>query len=207
MSRRWPLAVGLIVALIAIWFVAVPRPHDEPAAPAPSAAAPLADTAPTIAGSPAPQAPPTAPTPTTPPPSAAAAPSANTEVKPAETAVDPFPPPKSEGPIAQYKSTFQNEPRDSSAQNDETAAQAAFRSPELPAALFKSVLCHQTICRVEVSWTKDRQVAYMTAFTRLLVAVGQKTAVEALPGPDASGEYPLTLWVQRGTQLKLPAQP
>jgi hypothetical protein len=198
----------LVVALIAIWLVAVPRPHDEPA-PAPLAAAPTADTPSGIAGWAAPQPPPSAAAPT---PPSAAAPTPASDVnahandKPAEaTVVEPFPPPKSEGPVEQYKATFQSEPRDATAQTDETAAQAAFRTPDLPAALFKSALCHQSICRIEVAWTKDRQIAYMTGFTRLLGAVGQKTAVEAQPGPDGSGEYPLTLWIQRGTQLKLPS--
>ena len=39
----------------------------------------------------------------------------------------------------------------------------------MPSGLLKSVLCRQTVCRIETRWTPARGIGFMSAFTRLLM--------------------------------------
>ena len=50
----------------------------------------------------------------------------------------------------------------------ETAVQAAFQSPDVPPGLLKSVLCHQTVCKIEVHWSAHHEPGYMGAMMRVV---------------------------------------
>jgi hypothetical protein len=201
MPRRWLLALGLLSAVLLLWFLAVPQP--EKLAPQPEPALVRTEPAalhPSQAGGPAgePQ-----PAPAAPPPSAA--PTAPTATKPsaspaAEAPSNHAPPPKAEGPVDEYKTKYEHEPRDSTAQAAESAVQSAFRQPDVPPGLFKSVLCRQTICKIEVHWAEDRAPGYMAGLMRVFSSVGQKMAFEPLGGPDATGNYELNVYVSRGLE-------
>jgi hypothetical protein len=200
MPLRWSLALGLLVVVLLLWLWAVPRP-TEVAAPAPPPDQATSPNEPSPAGSaaaPEPAAEPTPPSAAAPP---AAAPPAPKPGAPAEATASAFPAPRTEGLVDEYKATYARETRDSAAQLAETAVQAAFRSADVPPALLKSVLCHQTICKIEVHWSAQRELGYMAAMTRVLGTVGQQIAVEALGTPDPNGNSELNVYVVRGSSL------
>jgi hypothetical protein len=197
MSVRWLLALGLPVVVLLLWLLAIPQPA-EVAPPAPPADEAPPPDEPSPAGSaavPEPAAPPPQPSAAIPPPSAAE-PSA-----PADTPASAFPPPRTEGLVDEYKASYARESRDSAAQLAESAVQAAFRGADVPPALFKSVLCHQTICKIEVHWSAQRELGYMGAMMRVVGTVGQKIAVEPVGEPDANGNAELNVYVVRGPTL------
>lgn len=68
-----------------------------------------------------------------------------------------MPPPERSGPVAELTHAFAKEPR----------IESEFRKSDVAPGLLKSVLCRESVCRVEVRWTPDRAVAFMSAFTRL----------------------------------------
>jgi hypothetical protein len=203
MSLRWLLALGLPVVVLLLWLLAIPQPSEV--APPGSPAATSADEAPppnepTPAGSGAAPAPPSAAAPTAVAPPAVAPPTEKPSAS-AETPASAFPPPRTEGLVDEYKASYVREARDSAAQQAESAVQTAFRTGDVPPGLFKSVLCHQTICKVEVHWSAQRELGYMGAMMRVVGSVGQKIAVESLGAPDANGNSELNVYVVRGPTL------
>jgi hypothetical protein len=200
MPRRWLLALGLLIVVLLLWFLAVPQPEKLAPQPQPASPEPAVLNAPSQAGGPASQ-----PLPAPAQPPASATPTAPTATKPsaspaAEAPSNHPPPPKAEGPIDEYKSKYEHEPRDSTAQAAESAVQSAFRQADVPPGLFKAVLCRQTICKIEVHWAEDRASGYMAGLMRVFSSVGQKMAFEPLAGPDATGNYELNVYVQRGVE-------
>jgi hypothetical protein len=198
MSLRWLLALGLPVVVLLLWLLAIPQPREVVPPAAPADEAPPPPNQPTPAGSgaaPEPAAPPSAAAPP------AAAPAAEKPSAPTETPASAFPPPRTEGLVDEYKASYARESRDSAAQQAESAVQAAFRTADVPPGLFKSVLCHQTICKIEVHWSAQRELGYMGAMMRVVGGVGQKIAVESLGEPDANGNSELNVYVVRGPTL------
>jgi hypothetical protein len=203
MSLRWLLALGLPVVVLLLWLLAIPQPREvEPAGPPATATADEAPPhEPSPAGSaavPEPAAEPTPPSAAAPP---AAVPAAEKPGALAEAPASAFPPPRTEGLVDEYKAAYAHEPRDSAAQLAETAVQTAFQGGDVPPGLFKSVLCHQTICKIEVHWSAQREPGYMGAMMRVVGTVGQRIAVESLGAPDANGNSELNVYVVRGPTL------
>jgi hypothetical protein len=199
MSLRWLLALGLPVVVLLLWLLAIPQPRQvaPPGAPADEAPPPNEPSAAVSAAAPQPAAPPSAAAPL-----AAAPPAPKPSAPPpTETPASAFPPPRTEGLVDEYKASYAREPRDSAAQLAETAVQTAFRGADVPPGLLKSVLCHQTICKIEVHWSAQREPGYMGAMMRVVGAVGQKLAVESLGAPDANGNAELNVYVVRGPTL------
>lgn len=200
MSLRWLLALGLPVVVLLLWLLAIPQPRQVvlPAAPAEEAPPPNEPTPAGSGAAPEPAAPPAPPSAAAPP---AAAPAAEKPSTPTETTASAFPPPRTEGLVDEYKASYAREARDSAAQQAESAVQAAFRTADVPPGLFESVLCHQTICKIEVHWSAQREPGYMGAMMRVVGSVGQKIAVESLGEPDANGNSELNVYVVRGPTL------
>ena len=145
---EWPASKEEAAPLAAAEPASVVEP---PAAPPPPAAAPPAAYEPAPAPEPEPEP-------------APAPPAARVEVKPRQL---PDQIQGDQGPVAEYRAQFQSEPRNSSAIEVESALRGAFQPADGAPDLIKSVLCRQTICRIEMRWSQERMRAYVVGFTRL----------------------------------------
>lgn len=168
MSRNKMAALFVSAAAAALWLIMAwpsapapePRRAHEPEAG--GAAEPVALAPPPMAaenrqaGSEA--APPPEPAPPPPPPAPTAA-SSSREL-PELIQGD-------QGPVAEYRKLFESEPRSSNADELETQIRSAFPAGDGAPEMFKSVLCRETICRIEMRWSQDRRRAWMVGLSRL----------------------------------------
>jgi hypothetical protein len=214
-SRNLWLTIGLVLGAAAIWWAVLWGPA-EPDAEELAATAPVADqpaAAPTPPASPRPHEPtephmpiePTAPPDNAPSADPAPSPQAPPAQRAAPAAADQIPPPERTGPVEELKAAFESEPRDSNASEPETVIQAAFRRPEVPSGLVKSVLCRTSVCKVETRWTPAGAAGFMGAFMTLVAApegasnrkFGPEIAVAPEGAPDANGELSIDVYLKR----------
>jgi hypothetical protein len=128
------------------------------------------------------------------PPVVAKAPEPAPEPPEEEPAAEPAPAPQvrqlpdqitgDQGPVAEYRSQFESEPRSSSASDIEADLRAAFPASDGAPDLVKSILCRQTLCRMEMRWSQDRMRAYIVGSTRLRKKVEIPLALSPV-GPKA----------------------
>lgn len=168
MSRNKMAALFVFVAAAALWLIVAwpsapaPEPRRAGASEAGAAADPIAPAPPpmaaenTRAGSEAaaPPEPALAPPPTA--PTAAASPRELPELIQGD-----------QGPVAEYRKLFESEPRSSNADELEMQIRSAFPADDGAPEMFKSVLCRETICRIELRWSQDRRRAWMIGLSRL----------------------------------------
>jgi hypothetical protein len=134
---------------------------DEAPAPPPAAAVPV----PVVPATPAaPPAPPPAPAPA---PLAPDAPEPPPLVQPRVPKDDIFD--REQGPVAELKKAYESEPRDSAASEIESKIREAFDHPDGSPDLFKSVLCRESVCKLELRWATGRLGAYVAGITRAMV--------------------------------------
>jgi outer membrane biosynthesis protein TonB len=217
-SRNFWLTTSLVLGAAAIWWAVLWGPAkpdatepdaEEPAAIAPDTEQPAA-AVPTPPASPPPHDDHERTTPTAPPanaPSAEAspAPTAPPPQQAAPTAPDQIPAPERTGPVDQRKAAFESEPRDSNASEPESAIQAAFRRPEVPSGMVKSVLCRRSVCKVETRWTPAGAAGFMGALMHLVAspegAANRKfepeIAVAPEDAPDTNGERSIDVYLKR----------
>lgn len=201
MSRLWLVALAAVASLL-LWVMATwPLPPEtepdldpgEPD-PAPSVDAPP----PTAAEDPSPPsaADPASPEASPGPVEAPSAPAAAAEPEsPAAQAEQLFT--RENGPLAEYKAQFDREPRDSAAVEAEQQLRAAFEPKDAPTPVFRSVLCRETICKIETRFTSDTLGAYVAAMTRIVHAkFDPKLATERTAVSEA-GEISVTVYAKR----------
>lgn len=177
------LMFGLPLAVVAVWLALTwepvvrrpPEEHDSSEAaaldPAPAAQQPEAAQEPAVEPPPRPSAPPASQTETALEPAAEPAEVKSSmrleliEDQPID--MDHLPPPRSSGPVAQLQHDFEGAARDSSSGALESTIEGAFETPEVPAGLLDSVVCHGAVCRVRTRWTPQRAGGFMFAITAL----------------------------------------
>jgi hypothetical protein len=116
-------------------------------------------------------------------------------------------PPQRSGPVDKLKHAFETEPRDSNAQKTESTVAAVFQHPDVPAALFKSVLCRQSVCRVAVNWSPDRVMGYMAAAMRLFTDFGPEIGFDPVGEVDAENRQEVHFYVARRDASAASASP
>lgn len=203
MSRNGILVGALLLVGVVLWIaVAWPAVNDEPAAlPDEPAPAPTPAPVPTPAPAPAPTPAPEPPQPTAAPekPAPAAAPIQPRVIDTAQMFAN------DQGPVEEYRTLYESEPRASSANEIEVSVRKAFAEPGMPRELFKSVLCRQTVCKVQLDWTGERLGPYVAGVTRLMSNFTSPIGVspQGPPGDDDSRQLDLYLKLkppdQRGT--------
>jgi hypothetical protein len=72
-----------------------------------------------------------------------------------------------QGPVEEYRRQFESEPRSSASAEVESRLRSAFPAGDGAPDMFKSVLCRETICRVELRWSPDRRKAWMVGVSRM----------------------------------------
>ncbi|HEX4351847.1 MAG TPA: hypothetical protein VHZ95_03015 [Polyangiales bacterium] len=92
------------------------------------------------------------------------------------------------GPVDEWKQLFGSEPRASAAVGAESAIEAAFRRPEVPAGLMKSVMCRSTVCKIETRWSPDRAAGFMVALMQLVAPPQAKATFDHELGISPEGE-------------------
>jgi type IV secretory pathway VirB10-like protein len=197
---RWVLVAlaamaGMLVWLIAGWPVE-PEAIEEPAAAEASAELPTAPSPP----------PPTAAAPDEPSPALAPELAAEPTAAPAPVMEDPAASAEAQadqlfirenGPLAEYKAQFAQEPRDSAASDAEQLVRAAFNPKDGPRPVFRSVLCRETICKIETRISTESMGAYVAAMTRMVhEEFDAKLATERTTLAE-SGEVSVTVYAKR----------
>jgi type IV secretory pathway VirB10-like protein len=197
MSRWWMVALAAVAGIM-VWAIATwplppevdnaedSAPEAEPAPAARVLPSPTVEYAPPPpAAEPAPQE----PAPTEPPAAAAPPEPADKEATTVFT--------RENGPLAEYKAQFEKEPRDSAASDAEQVVRGAFVPKDSPEPVFRSVLCRETICRIETRFTAENMGAYVAAMTRMVhYKFDGKLATERTSAPD-SGEVSVTVYAKR----------
>jgi len=195
------LGVGLLW-LIVMWpNTPAPTPAAPPAnsaragEPAPPPAAPIhnaleaheatADEATSPAPA-APQPPAAAPPPSSTPPAAQNAP---------EDQVELFD--EVRGPLEELKRRFEHEPRDSAASDAESTIRAAFEPEQAHEQLLRSVLCRSTICRIELRWSSAKLGAYVAAMGRMSVRFAPEFASTVAAPAAVDPNRSVELYVER----------
>lgn len=198
MSRNAAAVGALVLVGGLMWLVtAWPTPEDdrpdplEPEALPPTAAVPEPEATPVpVVGSP----------PKAPPPVAAKVSEAEQPKlrQPHVPDDDMFA--KDQGPVAEYKQLYESEPRDSVAHETESAIRAAFAPTDGAPDLFKSVLCRQTVCKIELRWSVDRVGAYVAGITRATVEFS--TSVAVTPAGPLGDDHvrPIEVYLKRKPQ-------
>lgn len=189
------LALGLLVAIAALfWFFAfspqsprarsrsgstTPQPAAAPELSEPSAAAASGArvAAPSAPGRPEPAE----PSPAEEPPAAVAAESSAPQQK-------PLPPPQRSGPVDELREAFERDNRPSSAAQLERKIEAAFGRSEIPAGMLRSVVCRQTVCKVEVNWRPEYMQAHMLAFMVITQELGIRSGAQEPIAREGSDE-------------------
>lgn len=200
---RWWLAVLACVASMLVWVMATwPLPPEqetqetqetsedsaderEPAAPAQPEPVAAADTPPPPAAEPAP-----------PPQDPSAQPAAAAEPESPEAEADKIFS-RENGPLAEYKAQFEKEPRDSAANEAEQAVRGAFDQRDSPKPVFRSVLCRETICRIETRFSADTLGAYVAAMTRLVHGKFDSKLASERTSLAEAGEVSVTVYAKR----------
>jgi hypothetical protein len=101
------------------------------------------------------------------------------------------------GPLADYKAQFANEPRDSAASDAELLVRGAFNPKDGPLPVFRSVLCRETICKIETRISAESLGAYVAAMTRMVHDdFDAKLATERTTLAEA-GEVSVTVYAKR----------
>ena len=85
-----------------------------------------------------------------------AAPAAKPEEPAPDDGTAQWPVPSASGPYAELKQAFESEPRDSNIIGAESAIQTGLSGRAVHPSLVDEVLCHSTVCRVRMRWTKER---------------------------------------------------
>jgi hypothetical protein len=200
MERRGLIVGAVVLVAIVLWILASDKPTlEEPLPVGPSAALPESQRVPGPVAEQAAQPPTTEaqverkPDPQAAPASPAQAPAAPEQ--PEEPA--PVPRPEPSGPIAEMKKAFEDEPRDSAAQAVESRIEAEFRKNDIAPGLLKSVLCRKSVCKVEVLWTPERALAFMSAFTRLSTEFQSDIAMDPRDPADARQPLQVDVYLPR----------
>jgi hypothetical protein len=198
MSRNAAAVGALVLVGGLLWLVtAWPTPEDDRPDPLEAEPLPPAAAAPQAEETPAPVigAPPKAPEPV-----AAREPQAEPPKMRQPHVPDDDMFAKDQGPVAEYKQLYETEPRDSVAHDTESAIRAAFTAADGAPDLFKSVLCRQTVCKVELRWSVDRLGAYVAGITR--ATVGFNPTVAVTPGGPLGEDHvrPIDVYLKRKPQ-------
>jgi crotonobetainyl-CoA:carnitine CoA-transferase CaiB-like acyl-CoA transferase len=95
------------------------------------------------------------------------------------------------------KQRFASDPRDSAAAELESKVQAVFREMRTPPDMLKSVLCRESLCRLEVRWRAERSTDYMTVMTRLSTEFDAKMAINPNEQQAPDGALGVDVYWQR----------
>ncbi|HTU62250.1 MAG TPA: hypothetical protein VMF89_27515, partial [Polyangiales bacterium] len=109
------------------------------------------------------------------------------------------------GPVEALEAAFASEPRDSNATEPESLIQTAFRRPEVPNGLLKSVLCRRSVCKVETRWTPAGAAGFMGALMNLVASpdgtpsrkFDHEIAISPAAKPDTNGELAIDVYLKR----------
>jgi hypothetical protein len=191
MLRTVLLVAGAVLALAAVWWLAI----DGPRPVAPPGSSPERPPAPEQAAPPEPAAPAESqPRAQIPQPSAAQ----NPAPEPTEKSAEPAPEqPRREGPVDELSAAFDKEPRDSAAADVEAAVQRDVRELNIPSRLFRGVLCRSTVCRIQLRWEPELRLPYMMLMTRLASEFSDRPGIDPAPAPDAQGTLALDVYWRR----------
>jgi hypothetical protein len=198
MTRGGFLFGALVVLGALLWLVVVwpmPRGAEPPAAAWGSAGA----------DAPAPALP---DPPRSPPPAAvsvkadAPAPAEAPAAEPKKATVPAQPPTpllfsEPHGPVDEYKQRYASEPRDSAAHEAEGTVSAAFKPTDTTSQLLRSVLCRETICRMELNFSDAEIGPYVAAMTRLTLDFDREFAINPMPNPSGVQPRPVEVYLKR----------
>ena len=103
------------------------------------------------------------------------------------------------GPVAERRSRFETEPRDSAAHAIEAELRAAFSAPGVDPELFRSVLCRLHVCKVQIQWTSFKLQSYVSAISSIMVAHPQEIAAAPTDLAGANDSRIVEVFLERAT--------
>jgi hypothetical protein len=103
------------------------------------------------------------------------------------------------GPLDELKHAFETEPRASTARDLELRVEAELKKPDIPAGLFRSVLCRSSVCRIQMRWRPERVAGYNIALVRMLHIFGMGVGADPA-APDKDNEVELDMYMKRAPE-------
>lgn len=198
MTTRHGLLLGASIFVCALLWVLVAWPvpsgstEPTPSRPPPATPPPEPERQPEVTAT---HEPPPRADPEPPPPQAA--PDEPPQTEPSMFVVNQlFAEPR--GPIEEFRQQYAAEPRDSAASDVERTVRNAFDPEHASSQLLRSVLCRQTICRIEVRWTERELGNYVAAMGRMSGDFDQTIAAAPLAAAVSGEErQPVELLLRR----------
>jgi hypothetical protein len=197
MKRRNGVLLALLVGFALLsWWLALDSPNsgdDTLAAaedlPPPAAAPSRRAENPADPARPASQP---APAPAAPPHPPAAAPNA-----PRPAAEQAPIPPDTRGFVDALQARFDADPRDANASQTETDIRKLYRAPRMPDGILRSVVCRQSVCRLDLHWSADNDEAYRDVLDYLANDNAKFIATRARPQDKYGTVEVEAYWIRR----------
>jgi hypothetical protein len=102
-----------------------------------------------------------------------------------------------QGPVAEYRKLYESESRQSNAAELEAKVSAAFQESKPPPDMIRSILCRQTICKIEMRWSMDRLRPYIGGLTRAQANFAIPVALSPVGPKDAEGMRLVEVYLKR----------
>jgi hypothetical protein len=102
-----------------------------------------------------------------------------------------------QGPVAEYRTLYESESRQSNAAELEAKVSVAFQESKPPPDMIRSILCRQTICKIEMRWSMDRMRPYIGGLTRAQANFTIPVAVSPVGPKDAEGMRLVEVYLKR----------
>jgi hypothetical protein len=116
-------------------------------------------------------------------------------------------PPDTRGFIDAIQGRYEGDARDRDAGSVETALQVFFRSTKLPASALRSVVCKQSVCKLEMYWRPEYDAPYRSALDDLANGNAKFVATRA-EAPDKNGGVSLdAYWLRALGSVPEPTKP
>jgi len=107
-----------------------------------------------------------------------------------------------QGPVDEYRKLFESEARASDAGEFEQRLRTALLGNDRATTdLFKSVLCRQSVCRVELRWSMERLRSYVAALNRAHRMFKPPVALSPVGPVDRDGTRPVELFLMKRAPL------
>lgn len=104
-------------------------------------------------------------------------------------------PPTQQGPLRELKHQYAGESRAQSSSAQEAKLRTLLTTVNIPAELVHAIACRRSTCKVDMSWTPERYLAYVIASGRLKHKYGSRVAAEPAIEPAADGSQPVSLYI------------
>lgn len=105
--------------------------------------------------------------------------------------------PERTGPLKALKRFYEDESRDAKANKIEKQIRDEFGSEYLPVELLRNVVCHKSVCKVEMYWSEKNPLGLMVLSLKMAATLTGYVAFDPEPKPDRDGRTLVAVYALR----------